>query len=40
MPSSEYRFYLDLVVVGLHDSRITSVVSGGMFGCLKDVLIL
>ena len=26
-------------MVGLHDSRITSVISGRMFGCLKDVLI-
>ena len=30
--------YLDLAV-GLHNYRITSVVSGGMFGCLRDVLI-
>ena len=30
--------YLDLVV-GLHNSRITSVISGGMFGCLRDLLI-
>ena len=30
--------YLHLVV-GLHGSRITSVISGEMFGCLKDVLI-
>ena len=26
-------------MVGLHNSRITSVISGGMFGCLRDLLI-
>ena len=30
--------YLDLVV-DFHGSRIISVISGGMFGCLKDALI-
>ena len=30
--------HLDLAA-GIHNSRIISVISGGMFGCLRDSLI-